>query len=229
MRIFVAEDDNMLADGLSRSLRQAGYAVDLAKTGSDADAALEREDYSLVILDIGLPGIDGFEVLRRLRKRKYYVPVLVLTARDELDDRVRGLDLGADDYLVKPFALPELKARIRALLRRGQAGKKPRLVHGDLTLDTVGRRVWVKGRSFGLTVREWNILEFLLMNSGKVVSKEDIVEALCGWDDELSLNAIEVYVSRLRSKLEDAGAGAKIRTVRGFGYLLEDADEGGKE
>lgn len=222
MRIFLAEDDNILADGLTRSLRQASYAVDLAKTGAEADAALEREDYSLVILDIGLPGIDGFEVLRRLRQRKYYVPVLILTARDGLDDRVRGLDLGADDYLVKPFALPELKARVRALLRRGQAGKKPQLSHGDLTLDTVGRRAWVKEKPFDLTVREWSLLEFLLMNSGKVVSKEDIVEALCGWDDELSLNAVEVYVSRLRSKLESAGA--KIRTVRGFGYLLEDPD-----
>ncbi|HMJ49926.1 MAG TPA: response regulator [Burkholderiales bacterium] len=224
MRILVVEDDSILADGLVRSLQQAGYAVDWAETGIKANSALAQESYSLVVLDIGLPGMDGFEVLRRLRQRRKYVPVLILTARDSVEDRVRGLDLGADDYLVKPFALPELKARVRAVLRRGQASIKPQINYGPLTLDLNARRAWLEGKPLDLTLREWGVLEYMLMNSGKVLNKAEIIEALCDWGEELTPNAVEVYVSRLRDKIECAGI--KIRTLRGFGYLLEEpADE----
>jgi len=168
--------------------------------------------------------MDGFEVLRRLRAAREEkgapVPVLVLTARDAIDDRVRGLDLGADDYMVKPFAMPELTARVRALLRRSQAHAGPRVVHGPLTLDTVARRATLRGEPLELAAREWAVLEVLLAKVEKIVSKEAIIQAVAGWGDELSPNAIEVYVSRLRSKLEPAGV--RIRTVRGFGYMLEE-------
>ncbi|HXZ96411.1 MAG TPA: response regulator transcription factor [Burkholderiales bacterium] len=222
MRILVVEDDSILADGLVRSLQQAGYAVDWAETGTKANAALAQENYYLVILDIGLPGMDGFEVLRRLRQRKKYIPVLILTARDSVEDRVRGLDLGADDYLVKPFALPELKARVRAILRRGQSTTKSEIAYGPLVLDTNARRVRLYGKPLDLTLREWGLLEFLLLNTGKVLAKEEIIEALCDWGEELSPNAVEVYVSRLRNKIEYSGI--KIRTMRGFGYLLEEPE-----
>ncbi|MGD9787506.1 MAG: response regulator [Sulfuricellaceae bacterium] len=223
MRILIAEDDDVLADGLSRSLRRSGYAVDRVAKGTDADASLSRENYDLAVLDIGLPGIDGIEVLNRLRKRGQTVPVLILTARDALEDRVKGLDLGADDYLVKPFAFPELEARIRALIRRGQSGMSSTLSHGPLELDTAGRRVTLLGRPLELPAREFNLLELLLLRSGRIVSKEQILQALCGWEKEITLNAVEVYVHRLRAKLEPAGIA--IRTVRGLGYLLEKADE----
>lgn len=215
----------MLADGVVRSLDQAGYAVDRADTGPRGDAAMEAGTYDLVVLDIGLPGMDGFELLRRWRQKGNSMPVLILTARDDVDDRVHGLDLGADDYLVKPFALRELKARIRALVRRGRAEKDSRFVHGPLVLDTLGRRAWLQDAPLDLTAREWHVLEFLLTRAGRVVSKDDIVESLCNWDKDLSLNAVEVYVSRLRAKLESAGI--RIRTIRGFGYLLEEPVEDG--
>ncbi|HEY6282169.1 MAG TPA: response regulator transcription factor [Burkholderiales bacterium] len=223
MRILVVEDDGILADGLVRSLQQAGYAVDWAETGTKANVALAQENYYLVILDIGLAGMDGFEVLRRLRQRRKYVPVLILTARDSVEDRVRGLDLGADDYLVKPFSLPELKARVRAILRRGQSSTKPQIVYGPLILDTNARRARLNGKALDLTLREWGVLEYLLLNTGKVLTKEEIIEAVCDWGEELSPNAVEVYVSRLRNKLECAGI--KIRTLRGFGYLLEEPED----
>lgn len=221
MRILIVEDDKLLSDGLTRPLRQVGYVVDSVATGEKAVLAAAFENYDVIILDIGLPDIDGFEVLRRMRRNDRYVPVLFLTARDEIENRVRGLDLGADDYLVKPFALDELEARLRALMRRGQATRTPQITCGALVIDMARRQALLHGERLDLTQREWGVLEFMLRHIGQVVSKEQIVEALCDWSEELTLNAVEVYMSRLRTKLE--GAGIKIRTVRGFGYLLEEA------
>ncbi len=219
MRVLIVEDDPVLADGLMRSLRHADYAVDCVSNGAEADHVLAAQAYDLVILDVGLPGLDGFEVLRRLRRRGVAAPVLVLTARDALPDRVKGLDLGADDYMIKPFDLPELEARIRALIRRGQSGGSSVLSHGALVVDTAGRRATLAGEPLDLSARELGVLEVLMLRSGRVVNKEQLAEQLYGWDEEVGPNAIEVYVHRLRKKLEPAGV--SIRTIRGLGYLLE--------
>ena len=220
MKLLIVEDDASLASGLRRILEAEGHTVAVSLDGEDAVAAASRERFDLVILDIGLPRMDGFEVLRRLRTAEKPMPVLVLTARDAVEDRVRGLDLGADDYMVKPFAMPELTARVRALLRRSQSHGGPRIVHGPLTVDNVARRAFLRGEPLELAAREWAVLEVLLARTEKIVSKESIIQAVAGLGEELSANAIEVYVSRLRSKLEPAGI--KIRTVRGFGYMLEE-------
>ena len=220
MRILIAEDDASLAAGLAQILGGEGHAVDVVRTGEHALLAMQSEHFDLVILDIGLPGVDGYEVLRRLRAAAVRTPVLVLTARDELEDRVRGLDLGADDYMAKPFAAPELAARVRALIRRSQARVGPITTHGPLVLDTAARRAHLNGAPLELAAREWAVLEVLLTRVEKVVSKDTIIQAVAGWGEELSPNAIEVYVSRLRAKLEPAGL--RIRTVRGFGYMLEE-------
>jgi len=218
MRLLIVEDDAPLASGLRRILEAEGHAVDVTPRGEQAVLAASQERFDLVILDIGLPQIDGFEVLRRLRAGGYALPVLILTARDAVDDRVRGLDLGADDYMPKPFALPELAARVRALGRRGRGQVGPRIVHGPLVLDTAARRAWLNGEPLEMAAREWSVLQVLLERVERTVSKEAIIEAVAGLSDDLSLNAIEVYVSRLRAKLEPAGI--RIRTVRGFGYML---------
>src|SRR3954465_8785551 len=220
MRLLIVEDDAPLASGLSRILEAEGHAVDVTERAEDAVLASSQEHFDLVILDIGLPRMDGFEVLRRLRAAEKPIPVLVLTARDAVEDRVRGLDIGADDYMVKPFAMPELTARVRALLRRSQAHGGPRIIHGPLTLDTVARRAFLRGDPLELAAREWAVLEVLLAKVEKIVSKEAIIQAVAGWGDDLSPNAIEVYVSRLRSKLEPPGI--KIRPGGGFGYMLEE-------
>ena len=219
MRIFLVEDDPLLADGLTRSLRQADFVVDCIHDGEQADHVLAAESYDVVILDLGLPKLDGFEVLKRLRRRGATVPVLVLTARDALADRVKGLDLGADDYLTKPFDLPELEARVRALIRRGQSGGSLLLTHGPLALDIGGRRATLDGVPLELSARELGVLEVLMLRIGRVVNKEQLAEQLYGWDDEVGANAIEVYVHRLRKKLEPGHV--RIRTIRGLGYLLE--------
>jgi two-component system OmpR family response regulator len=219
MRLLIVEDDALLADGLARSLRQSAYAVDWVESAERALLAVEHESFDLVILDLGLPGIDGFEMLKRLRRADRYVPVIVVTARDAVTDRVHGLDLGADDYLVKPFATEELEARVRALIRRGHTPTAPQLEFGPLTLDLVGRQARVGGTPLDLTAREWAIVELFVTQPGVALSKERIVQSLSSWDEKLSHNAVEVYVSRLRAKLE--AAGVRIRTVRGFGYLLE--------
>jgi two-component system OmpR family response regulator len=219
VRVLIAEDDPVLADGLTRSLRGSDYAVDCVSDGGEADHVLSAQNYDLVILDIGLPRLDGYEVLRRLRRRGSKTPVLILTARDALDDRVKGLDLGGDDYITKPFDLPELEARVRALIRRGQSGGGSALSHGTLTLDTVGRRATLAGEPLDLSARELGVLEVLMLRSGRVVNKDQLAEQLYGWDEEVGPNAIEVYVHRLRRKLEPAGV--TIRTIRGLGYLLE--------
>lgn len=221
MRILLVEDDKVLADALSRALVQSAHAVDMVSTGEMADHALTLGIYDLAILDIGLPGLSGLDVLRRLRARRSTTPVLMLTAFDTLQDRVRGLDLGADDYLAKPFDLPELEARVRALLRRG-TNSTPYLEHGLLRFDTVGRRVFYEKRPLELSPRELAVLELLLMRAGRVVSKEQMVNHLYGWDDEVGDNAIEVNIYRLRKKLEPFGC--EIRTVRGMGYLMDRSD-----
>lgn len=224
MRILLVEDDRSVADGLRASLKQASHAVDHVATGEAALAAAEVEHYDVIILDIGLPVMDGFQVLRRLRERKNPASVLVLTAYDEVEDRVRGLDLGADDYLAKPVALPELEARLRMLARRHQAGRSAEITLGALALDTVGRRARVNGEPLDLTAREWSLLEYLVMRAGQVVSKDRLMQALWNWDKDVSPNALEVHMSRLRPKL--ATAGLEIRTIRGFGYLIEDPASG---
>jgi len=223
MRILIVEDDAALASGIARILEGEGHAVDVLERGEQAVLGARHERFDMMILDVGLPGIDGFEVLRRLRSAADRTPVLMLTARDSLDDRIRGLDLGADDYLAKPFAMPELTARVRALVRRSQAQIGPRIVHGPLVLDTLARRAQLAGAPLELAAREWAVLEVLLARVEKIVSKEAIIQAVASWGEELTLNAIEVYVSRLRAKLD--AAGVRIRTVRGFGYMLEEYRE----
>jgi two-component system OmpR family response regulator len=219
MRILIVEDDAVLADGLCHSLQQSGYAIDAATQGADADHMLTFQSYDLVILDLGLPKLSGFDVLRRLRHRGSQTPVLILTARDGVADRVKGLDLGADDYLTKPFDLTELEARIRALIRRGQSGGSALLEIGKLALDTTGRQATLSGSPLGLSARELAVLEILMLKAGRVVNKEQIMERLCNWEDDIGDNAIEVYVHRLRKKLK--GSDVQIRTIRGLGYLLE--------
>jgi two-component system OmpR family response regulator len=219
MRILIAEDDAVLADGLTRSLRHAGYSVDCVRTGLEADAAVAANEFDLLILDLGLPKMGGLEVLRRLRARSSKLPVLILSALDGVSDRVRGLDLGADDYLAKPFALEELEARVRALTRRSNGSAQTVLKHGELSFDTVGRIAESRGQMLDLSARELALLESFLQRAGRMVSKEQLVDQLCEWGEEVSTNAIEVYVHRLRKKLEPAGI--RIMTVRGLGYCLE--------
>ena len=218
MRILLAEDDRIIADGLCRSLRQAGYAIDCVDDGVAADTALMTNAYDLVILDLGLPRLSGLDVLRRLRARNSATPVLILTALDGVDDRVRGLDLGADDYMAKPFELVELEARVRALSRRS-SGTPTIIQCGSLTFDQNDRSALVNGEMLELSARELGLLEILLLRAKRLVSKDQLVDHLCGWGEEVSHNAIEVYVHRLRKKLESTGV--NIITVRGLGYYLE--------
>jgi two-component system OmpR family response regulator len=222
MRVMLVEDDPALADTISRALQsQADAQVDWTGRGEPVLNSLQTDDYDLLVLDIGLPGIDGFEVLRRVRAAQLRLPVLVLTGREAIDDRVHGLDLGADDYMVKPFALPEMVARAKALVRRarGQSAGAQTTV-GKLMMDASARRAWVSGHEIDLPAREWQLLEYLLRNLGKVVSKDHLVSSLSGWESDVSENAVEVYISRLRNKLAESGL--RIRTVRGFGYMLEE-------
>lgn len=219
MRILLAEDDQVLADGLSRSLRSTGYAVDHVANGSDADTALTAHEYDLLILDLGLPRLAGLDVLKRLRGRNATVPVLILTAADSIEQRVRGLDLGADDFMAKPFDLSELEARVRALVRRSMGSTTTQLRHGPLLYDQVGRMAFLNEQPIELSARELGVLEILLQRSGRLVSKEQIVNHLCEWGEEVSHNAIEVYMHRLRKKVECDEV--RIATVRGLGYCLE--------
>jgi|TARA_B110000208_G_C11763300_1_gene427697 two-component system OmpR family response regulator len=220
MRILIAEDDQVLADGLMRTLRAAGAAVDHVASGTEADAALMTStEFDLLILDLGLPRMHGLEVLKRLRARGNSVPVLILTAADSVEDRIKGLDLGADDYMPKPFALPELEARVRALVRRGAGNAASLIKHGPLTYDQQGRVATMDGVMVDLSARELGLLEVLLQRTGRLVSKDQLVERLCEWGEEVSNNAIEVYIHRLRKKIEKGPV--RIATVRGLGYCLE--------
>jgi DNA-binding response OmpR family regulator len=220
VRILVVEDDALVADAIRRGLGEAGYAVDHVDSAERATTALGAESFDLAVVDIGLPGADGLTLLQRMRRGGAAVPVLILTARDALADRVNALDLGADDYLVKPFALPELVARSRALIRRSRSAASAELVIGALRLDLAARRAEVDGVPVNLTRREWAVLECLALNIGRVVAKDRLLQAIANWDEDIGANAIEVYVSRLRTKL---GGAAPIRTVRGLGYRLDDA------
>jgi two-component system, OmpR family, response regulator len=220
VRILLVEDDAALAESLSRALKSQGWAVDWLLRGEPVASAVQRDPPDLMILDIGLSGMDGFETLRRLRDQGAELPVIMLTARDAVEDRVRGLETGADDYLVKPFALVELIARINVLRRRRSKQPDGALELGQLRMDLAAKRVFVGREPLDVSVREWDILRFLLGRLDMVVSKEQILEVLQRHDAEpITLNAIEVYVSRLRAKLQKAGI--RIRAVRGFGYLLE--------
>ena len=220
MRILIAEDDQVLADGLMRSLRTHGAAVDHVATGTEADTALlTNTEFDLLILDLGLPRLHGLEVLKRLRARGQTLPVLILTAADSIEERVKGLDYGADDYMAKPFALTELEARVRALTRRGMGAASATIKHGPLEYDQTGRVASIDGKMVDLSARELGLLEVLLQRSGRLVSKEQLVERLCEWGEEVSNNAIEVYIHRLRKKIERGPI--RIATVRGLGYCLE--------
>ena len=219
MRILLVEDDRMLAEALARAFVQSAHSVDVVASGDDADKALLAADYDVLVLDIGLPRMDGLEVLRRLRARRSGVPVLLMTARDAIEDRVAGLDLGADDYITKPFHLSELQARVRALIRRAHLSRTAELIHGRLRLDTAGRRLFCDDQPIDLSAREFAVVELLLMRAGKVVTKQQITENLYGWDEASSSNTIEVFIYRLRKKLQDSGI--DIRTIRGMGYLVE--------
>jgi two-component system OmpR family response regulator len=219
MRILIVEDDTVLASALTRALNQAAYTVDMVDNGESANEALKGHPYDLVVLDIALPELDGLTVLRRLRDRQVHVPVLILTARDTLDDRVIGLDSGADDYMTKPFDLPEFEARVRALIRRGHFISSNSLTHGGLRFDSAARRLFYNDQPVDISMRELAVIELLLSRQGRVVTKEQLVDHLFGWGDVANSNAVEVYIHRVRKKLEPFGI--DIRTVRGMGYLLD--------
>ena len=219
MRILIVEDDELVADALKRGLGEAGFVVDRVGSAEQAEPALGTGEFDLAVVDIGLPQVDGLTLVRRLRRAGNTTPILILTARDGLADRVDALDLGADDYLVKPFELPEVAARCRALIRRTRSATSAELHVGPLSLDLASRTALLSGSPLEVTPREWALLECLALDAGRVVRKERLLRAIGGWDDELTPNAIEVYVSRLRGKLGDAVA---IRTVRGLGYRLDE-------
>jgi two-component system OmpR family response regulator/two-component system response regulator QseB len=216
MRILVVEDDPLLGDGLKAGLAQAGFATDWVRDGVAADLALKVDSHAAVVLDLGLPRLEGLEVLRRMRAAGDRTPVLVLTARDAVEDRIKGLDSGADDYVLKPFDLHELAARLRALIRRSAGEAAALLRVGELELDPAARRVQLKGRSVELPAREFALLHALMLAAGRVLTREQLAERLYAWGEEVESNAIDVHVHHLRRRLGPA----LIRTVRGVGYLL---------
>jgi two-component system, OmpR family, response regulator len=219
VRILITEDDDALAEALDVALGRAGYAVDRVSNGTAADEALKQDIFGLLILDLGLPKLDGFEVLKRLRRRNASIPVLILSGREQPEHKVMGLDLGADDYLVKPFSVNELLARVRALLRRRAAVSSAVVRYGKLAFDTIDRVASVDGCAVELSAHETGVLEVLLHRFGRVVSKEQLVEQLYSYDKEVSSNAIEVYVHRVRKKLN--GTGLSVRTLYGRGYRMD--------
>ena len=225
MRLLLVEDDVMVASGIKLGLTDAGYAVDWVGSAERALEVSATESFDIAVIDVGLPAMDGLALIQALRKSGHGMPMLVLTARDALKDRVQGLDNGADDYMVKPFELPELLARLRALLRRSQAATSAILSFGPLELDTAQRQACIRraGAAKPLPIelgpREWSVMEYLLMQAPKPANKDKLLQALTGWDKEITPNAVEVYISRLRSKLEPHGI--TLRAIRGFGYRLE--------
>jgi two-component system copper resistance phosphate regulon response regulator CusR len=220
MRFLVVEDEKRIADFLQRGLESAGYSVDLAGDGRSAIELIHAHDYDLIILDMMLPDMDGLVVLERIRNRKGSPPVLVLSARGSVDDRVKGLETGADDYLVKPFAFVELLARVRVLLRRGQPGPE-KLQVGDLMLDTVRRKVTRGGENIDLAPKEFSILEYMMRNKGRALSRTMIVEHVWDMDYDGLTNIVDVYIRHLRSKIDDKSSNKLIHTVRGIGYMLD--------
>jgi two-component system OmpR family response regulator len=220
MRVLIIEDDQALAGAMQQSLTLAGYAVDAVGSTTAALHALSVEHFDAAVLDLGLPDRDGYDVVRHLREHGKSLPLLILTARDAVEDRVQGLDLGADDYVVKPIAMAELHARVRALIRRSSGKTEQRVQLGKLELDTLGKRAYLGSVPLDLSGREWAVLEYLVFNARRIISKEQLIQAIAGWGTELSGNAIEAYVYRIRNKLTDAGV--SIRTVRGLGYMLEE-------
>lgn len=216
MRILVVEDDALLGDAIQAGLKQSGYAVDWLQDGAAADQALSTEPYAAVVLDWGLPRLSGIEVLQRLRNRKADIPVILLTARDTVNDRIEGLDRGADDYLIKPFDMGELAARLRALVRRASGNATPLLKTGEVELDPAGHRVTYQGNPVDLSAKEFALLHALMLNTGKVLSRAQLEEKLYAWGDEIESNAVEVHIHHLRRKLSPT----LIETIRGVGYLI---------
>lgn len=219
MRILLVEDDAIVAAGIVEGLARSSMSVDRVGAAELAEAALAMTAYDLAIVDLGLPVMDGLELIRRVRRKRMTLPILILTARDGLEDRVKGLDIGADDYLLKPFLLPELQARLRALIRRSQAAASSELIFGPLQLDLGLRSARLSDQLLDLPVREWEVLQHLIMAAPRVLSKQKLIDSLGDWDNEVSANAVELYVSRLRAKL--GSSPVQIRTVRGIGYRLE--------
>ena len=217
MRTLLVEDDPLLGDGIRAGLKQAGYAVDWVQDGSTAKLSLESGDYSLMVLDLGLPKLSGMAILNWLRSSGRTLPVLVLTARDTVADRVAGLDAGADDYLIKPFDLDELIARLRALSRRSGGLASPLLMHGEIELDPAARQVRKNGQAVELSAREFTLLHELMLHAGRVQSREQLEERLYGWGEEVESNSVEVHVHHLRKKL----GSDLIRTLRGVGYVID--------
>lgn len=219
MKILLVEDDRLLGDGIRAGLAQVGFAVDWATDGREAELAVSTQAYDAVVLDLGLPRLPGMDVLRRARSSRNPVPILILTARDTVGDRIAGLDAGADDYLVKPFDLGELQARLRALVRRANNQVEAVITHGALRLDVVGHSVTLNGQAIDLSAREFTLLQQLLLNAGRVLSKAKLEEKLYGWGEEIESNTVEVFVHHLRRKLGPQ----LIRTVRGVGYMIAKA------
>jgi len=229
MRLLLVEDDVMVASGIKLGLSDAGYAVDWVGSAERALEVTRTEAFDIAVIDVGLPAMDGMALTQSLRRSGHAMPVLMLTARDALQDRVQGLDNGADDYMVKPFELPELLARLRALLRRSQAATSATLGFGPLELDTALRQACVRQANgsvvpIELGPREWTVMEYLLLQAPKPANKDKLLQALTGWDKEITSNAVEVYISRLRAKLESHGIA--LRAIRGFGYRLELVEPG---
>ena len=221
MHILLVEDDSPLAESIAAAMRARGWRADVSARGEPVPASLLQDNYDALVLDIGLPGIDGLETLRRVREQGSYLPVLMLTARDGVDDRVLGLEGGADDYLVKPFALSELLARLRALVRRHELRRSETLVLSALRFDASARRACIAERAIQLSARECIVLQYLMLKTGQVVAREQLTALVPGWDAATSDNALEMLMSRLRGKIEPGGV--RLRTVRGLGYLLEPA------
>jgi two-component system response regulator TctD len=222
MRVLLVEDNKSLANWTAKALRHSGMVVDCMDDGMDADHVLATQSYDIVLLDLSLPRMDGLTVLRNLRERGSRVAVLVLTVKSHIEDRVHGLDAGADDYLAKPYALSELEARIRALTRRSQGSVRNETVLGRLSYESSGRVFRVAGDPLELTPRERAVMEMLVARAGSPVSKQVLSDRIVGLDSSVSIEAIEVYIHRLRKKLE--GSGVEIRTLRGLGYMLEARD-----
>lgn len=225
MRVLLVEDDELLGDGLRTGLIQVGYTVDWAKNGLAADQALQNETFDLVILDLTLPKIDGITLLQKMRSRGNTTPVLILTARESIEERVRGLDSGADDYLTKPFDLDEVSARLRALQRRFASRALPQIIHGNLTLDPASHLVTFNQENVTLPRREFALLHILLENLGRVLSREHLTQSLYGWGEEVDSNALEVHIHNLRKKFGQDF----IRTIRGIGYMIEKTKDSDKD